>query len=140
MRESVFSGASLRVERLTKHYGRVTALDDVTFAVRPGEVLGLIGPNGAGKTTLFECLGGVLPFDAGRLLVAGQPLTAAARSALLFYLPDSIAPWPTQSVRWVLDFVRGFFRGPAGVKDLLIEQLALAPLLDVPIGTLSKGC
>ena len=84
-------------------------------------------------------LGGVLPFDAGRFLVDGQPMTPAARSALVFYLPDSIVPWPTQTVRWVLDFVRGYFRGSALTRDRLIEQLGLAPLLDVPIGTLSKG-
>lgn len=139
MRDTAFSGAPLHVDHLTKRYGRTIALDDVSFVVRPGEVLGLIGPNGAGKTTLFECLGGVLPFDAGRLLLGGAPLTRAARAALLFYLPDSIAPWPTQSVRWVLDFVRGYFQGPGDARDLVIDQLALAPLLDAPIGTLSKG-
>ena len=53
------------VDRLTKSYGRTTALHGVSFTVRRGEVLGLIGPNGAGKTTLFECVAGVLPFDAG---------------------------------------------------------------------------
>jgi ABC-type multidrug transport system ATPase subunit len=57
----------LRVGGLTKHYGRTIALSGVSFTVRRGEVLGLIGPNGSGKTTLFECLGGVLPADDGRV-------------------------------------------------------------------------
>ena len=48
----------IQARNLTKRYGRLTALSDVSFSVRPGEVLGLIGPNGSGKTTLFECLGG----------------------------------------------------------------------------------
>ena len=56
---------------LTKRYGRLTALSDVSFSVREGEVLGLIGPNGSGKTTLFECLGGVLPLDGGRSSATG---------------------------------------------------------------------
>ena len=57
----------IRVAGLTKHYGSIRALDRVSFDVRQGEVLGVIGPNGSGKTTLFECLGGVLPFDAGQI-------------------------------------------------------------------------
>src|SRR3954471_23626562 len=103
----------VRVDRLTKTYGRTTALSDVSLSVRKGEVLGLIGPNGAGKTTLFECLAGVLPYDAGTVAFEGQALTAADRAARIFYLPDGIAPWPAQTVRWALDFVVGFFGGRA---------------------------
>ena len=53
------------VDGLTKSYGRLTALSDVSLSVRRAKCSGLIGPNGAGKTTLFECLAGVLPADAG---------------------------------------------------------------------------
>ena len=101
----------LRVAELTKHYGRLAALADVGFSIRPGEILGLIGPNGAGKTTLFECIAGVLPPDAGGVLFDGRPITSRERSRLLFYLPDAIAPWPAQTVRWALDFTIGFFGG-----------------------------
>src|SRR5262245_57798091 len=94
----------LAVDRLTKTYGRRAALADVSLTVRRGEVLGLIGPNGAGKTTLFECIAGVLPYDAGSMMFEGQPLTAASRASRVFYLPDAIAPWPSQTVRWTLDF------------------------------------
>ena len=132
----------LHVANLTKRYGRLTALSDVSFVIRPGEVLGLIGPNGSGKTTLFECLGGVLPADAGRVLLDGRPLAAHERSAAMFYLPDAIAPWPAQTVRWALNFVTGFFgtsnHEPRTTNDV-IEQFDLEPLLDSPIGTLSKG-
>src|SRR5512144_386666 len=96
------------VDRLTKAYGRLTALADVSLTIRTGEVLGLIGPNGAGKTTLFECLAGVLPYDAGSIALDGTPLSPAARVAQIFYLPDAIAPWPSQTVRWALDFTVGF--------------------------------
>ena len=148
----------LHVSNLTKRYGHLTALSDVSFSIRPGEVLGLIGPNGSGKTTLFECLGGVLPADEGAIAEDGRTLTAAERKARVFYLPDAIAPWPSQTVRWALDFITGFFGdtpshgGPkkaaprvqdvvrqAAKRDEVARQLDLDALLDSPIGTLSKG-
>src|SRR6059058_5262595 len=97
------------VDRLTKSYGRLTALSDVSLTIRDGEVLGLIGPNGAGKTTLFECVAGLLPHEAGTVLRGREVLTARARASHIFYLPDAIAPWPAQTVGWALDFAIGFF-------------------------------
>ncbi len=112
----------------------------MSFEVRAGEVLGLIGPNGAGKTTLFECLAGLLPVDRGAIYVdKGGPIDPQSRKSLLFYVPDTIAPWPEQSVRWALDFVVGFFGGPVGRRDDVVQQLGLATLLAQSIGTLSKG-
>jgi ABC-2 type transport system ATP-binding protein len=127
------------VRGLSKRFGAIAALSDVGFEVRAGEVLGLIGPNGAGKSTLFECLGGVLPYDSGEVRAGGQPVGARERPSLLFYVPDGIAPWPSQSVRWGLDFTVGFFGGRAELLDEVIEQLDLAGLLPQSIGTLSKG-
>ena len=129
----------LQVRHFTKRYGRLTALDDVTFAVREGEVLGLIGPNGSGKTTLFECMGGVLPLDEGSLVRDGSPLTAGERASILFYLPDQIVPWPAQSVRWAIDFTLGFFGGRVDLRDEVVRRLDVEPLLDAAIGSLSKG-
>jgi ABC-2 type transport system ATP-binding protein len=129
----------LRISNLRKRYGRVAALQDVSFSVHAGEVLGLIGPNGSGKTTLFECLGGVLPRDGGEVLRGDRPMTAAERLQLLFYVPDAIAPWPSQTVRWALDFSIGFFGGDGQRRDEVVERLGLAPFLDVRIGSLSKG-
>jgi ABC-type multidrug transport system ATPase subunit len=128
-----------QARNLTKRYGRLTALADVSFSVRPGEVLGLIGPNGSGKTTLFECLGGVLPLDAGHLTRDGRALSEHERGRILFYLPDTIAPWPSQSVRWAIDFTVGFFSGRALEREEVVERLDLRPLLDATIGSLSKG-
>lgn len=119
----------LRVSALTKSYGALRALDQVSFDVRRGEVLGLIGPNGSGKTTLFECIGGVLPYDSGAIHPAVP----------LFYLPDSIAPWPAQTVSWSLNFTSGYFGAPSGMRDAVIGALSLQPLLDQRIGELSKG-
>jgi len=127
----------LQVSHLTKRYGHVTALGDVSFSIRPGEVLGLIGPNGSGKTTLFECLAGVLPADAGVVLCDGRPVPVRDRSSVFFYMPDGIAPWPHQTVRWALDFASGFFGG-SGSREY-VRIFGLEPLLDVRIGELSKG-
>jgi ABC-2 type transport system ATP-binding protein len=131
--------AQLDVTRLTKTFGRFVALEDVSFVVRPGEVLGLIGPNGAGKTTLFECIAGLLPADRGVISWGGRSLDPRERSAHLFYVPDGIAPWPAQTVRWALDFSIGFFGGASEQKAHVIGDLHLEPLLDKTIGTLSKG-
>jgi ABC-2 type transport system ATP-binding protein len=125
------------VRGLSKRFGRIQALNDVSFHVQSGEILGLIGPNGAGKSTLFECLAGVSPSDWGEVVADGR--TVASRSSLLFYVPDSIAPWPSQSVRWALDFTIGFLGGQAALRDEVLDRLDLRSLLDQRIGALSKG-
>jgi len=127
------AGQLLRVRSLTKRYGEFTALADVSFHVRQGEVLGLIGPNGSGKTTLFECLGGVLPSDAGDFILAGE------RASVLFYLPDSIAPWPDQRVAWAFRYLEGLFGESRIPRDGVIAALELEGLMAKPIGHLSKG-
>jgi ABC-2 type transport system ATP-binding protein len=66
-------------------------------------------------------------------------LPAQDRSSLLFYVPDAIAPWPAQSVRWALEFTIGFLAGRAELRDEIVGQLDLRPLLRQPIGALSKG-
>jgi len=123
---------------LSKSYGRLLALDDVSFSIRPGEILGLIGPNGAGKTTLFECLAGVQPADRGDVRFGGG-YGGSPRSEVLFYLPDGIAPWPDQTVAWALDFVLDFFAGRRASRSAVVDRLDVAPLMAKRIRDLSRG-
>src|SRR5206468_1077918 len=95
----------LQVTGLSKTYGPLAALRDITFTVRRGEILGLLGPNGSGKTTLFECVAGVQAADRGEI-------SGGRRSDILFYVPDGIVPWTEQPVWWALEFALGFFGGP----------------------------
>jgi ABC-2 type transport system ATP-binding protein len=131
--------ARLTASGLTKRFGRFTALEDVSFGVHDGEVLGLIGPNGAGKTTLFECLAGLMPLGGGTVVLDGRRADHHVRAAGLFYVPDGIAPWPSQRLRWALDYVLGLFGGPADRREEVIACLELTPFLDARIGALSKG-
>ncbi len=132
------SNPILRVAGLTKRYGRLTALEDVSFSVRRGEIVGLIGPNGAGKVdAVSECLAGVLPRDAGT--VRSDDRAIVAGDSPLFYLPDGIAPWPTQTLSWAIDFTQGFFGGRGGERQAVTASLGLEGFLDQPMGTLSKG-
>jgi ABC-type multidrug transport system ATPase subunit len=139
LRDHLAASPALRVENITKRYGRLTALGGVSFSIRPGEILGLIGPNGSGKTTLFECLGGVLPADSGRLAGPDRPLSRRERAATLFYLPDGITPWPSQPLGWAIDFTIGFFGGRHDLRQEVVRRLGLEQLVDTPLGALSKG-
>ncbi|HOG28472.1 MAG TPA: ATP-binding cassette domain-containing protein, partial [Vicinamibacterales bacterium] len=81
----------IEVQNLTKRYGRVTAVDDVSFRVERGEILGFLGPNGAGKTTTMRVITGYMPPSEGRVRIAGfdtleQPIEAKRRTG---YLPES---------------------------------------------------
>ena len=71
--------ALLTVEGITKYFNQRRVLDEVSFSVRPGEVLGLIGPNGSGKTTLFECLAGLMPANSGAIKSNNKELLPSRR-------------------------------------------------------------
>ena len=97
----------IEVEHLTKRYGLLVAIDDVSFQVRQGEILGFLGPNGAGKTTTMRILAGFFPATKGRALVAGydvfeQPLEARRRVG---YLPESPPLYTEMTVDSYLRFV-----------------------------------
>jgi ABC-2 type transport system ATP-binding protein len=132
-------------DALTKQYGSLTAVAQVSFSVQPGQVLGFLGPNGAGKTTTMRMLAGFLPPSAGTASVCGfdverQPIQAKAR---LGYLPEG-APGYGEMTPWrFLEFVADL-RGLRGAHkrarlDDVIARLHLENVLDQPIETLSKG-
>jgi ABC-2 type transport system ATP-binding protein len=131
--------ALLTVDGITKFFNRRRVLDEVSFSVRSGEVLGLIGPNGSGKTTLFECLAGLMPANAGTIRSNDRELVGPERKETLFYLPDAIFPWAEQPVRWALGFFRRLYSRTEQYASSLVEPLRLAELMDSRIGSLSKG-
>jgi len=133
----------IEVEGLTKRYGSFTAVEGLSFAVRPGEVLGLVGPNGAGKTTTLRSLAGIIPMSSGTVRVAGHDLArdpVAAKRGLAFF-PDEPRLFEYLTVRQHLTFVARVY-GVADYEALsapLLEELELADKADVLPGELSRG-
>jgi ABC-2 type transport system ATP-binding protein len=135
----------ISVQHLTKRFGGHTAVDDLTFELQPGEVLGFLGPNGAGKTTTMRMITGYLPPSAGRIAVGGydlleQPLEVKRR---LGYLPENPPVYPELTVRTYLEFVAEIKDVPAHRRsaqvDRAIERAALGEVRDKRIAKLSKG-
>ena len=107
----------IEVQNLTKEYGRFRAVDDLSFRVSPGEVLGFLGPNGAGKTTTMRIVAGFLPPTAGRVLVCGADIETQAVEAKrrIGYLPEGAPSYPEMTPRSFLEFiaeVRGLAPAP----------------------------
>jgi ABC-type uncharacterized transport system ATPase subunit len=91
----------IKTEHLTKHYGALTAVEDVSFQVGPGEVLGFLGPNGAGKTTTMRMLAGFVTPTSGRASICGHDVESdplAAKTAL-GYLPEGAPSYGEMTVR-----------------------------------------
>jgi ABC-2 type transport system ATP-binding protein len=135
----------ISVENLTKQYGETLAISDVTFEVRPGEILGFLGPNGAGKSTTMRILSGYMPATSGTASVAGfdvfrQSLEARRR---IGYLPENTPLYLEMTVRGYLAFmaeIRGVPRRERRERvATVMEQARVADRADWIIGKLSKG-
>jgi ABC-2 type transport system ATP-binding protein len=135
----------IEVQHITKRYGRVTAVDDVSFRVERGEILGFLGPNGAGKTTTMRILTGYMPPTEGRANVAGfdlfnEPIEAKRRTG---YLPETPPLYPDMTVREYLDFVARIKGVPSRErKDRVTAVMArtrVADMTDRHCSKLSKG-
>jgi ABC-2 type transport system ATP-binding protein len=122
----------IEVQHLTKRYGRVTAVDDVTFRVERGEILGFLGPNGAGKTTTMRILTGYMPATEGKAIVAGfdvfdQPIEAKRRTG---YLPETPPLYPDMSVIEYLTFVSKIKGVPAADRRSRVQQVMQRTRID----------
>jgi ABC-2 type transport system ATP-binding protein len=135
----------IEVHHLTKRYGPLKAVDDVSFTVERGEILGFLGPNGAGKTTTMRVLTGYMPPSEGRAVVAGfdvfdQPIEAKRRTG---YLPETPPLYPEMTVRDYLAFVariKGVPRGERAARlDYVMGRTRVTDVAHRHCGKLSKG-
>ena len=135
----------IKTEHLSKRYEALTAVDDVSFEVRPGEVLGFLGPNGAGKTTTMRMLAGFITPTSGKASICGHDVETdpiAAKSSL-GYLPEGAPSYGEMTVYAFLQFVADLRKlgGEARTRRLayVIGRLQLEQVLTQTIETLSKG-
>jgi ABC-2 type transport system ATP-binding protein len=133
----------IEVTGLTKRYGAFTAVNDLSFSVRPGEVMGLVGPNGAGKTTTLRCAAGIIPPTAGTLHVAGIDLVAdpVAAKRQLAFLPDEPRLFEHLTVRQHLRFAAKIYSvaDAEARADALLAELEIADKADQLPAELSRG-
>jgi ABC-2 type transport system ATP-binding protein len=131
----------IEVRELTKKYGELVAVDNLTFKVEPGRIWGLLGPNAAGKTTTMRILTGYLPATAGRAVVAGHDVfdEPDAVKRAIGYLPEVVPLYPDMTVAGYLAFVAEIKQVPkAQRKAALARVLGSAGLKDV-VGRLIKN-
>ncbi len=135
----------IKVEGVTKRYGRATAVRDISFEVHPGEIVGFLGPNGAGKTTTMRILTGFLPPTEGRAEVAGldvvdNPLEVKRH---IGYLPEVPPVYPEMNVEGYLKFVARIKAIPSADinrrVEAVMERTAITEFRKKLIGKLSKG-
>ena len=135
----------IEVQHVTKRYGPVAAVDDVSFRVEAGQILGFLGPNGAGKTTTMRVLTGYLPPTEGTATIAGfdvleEPIEVKRRTG---YLPESPPLYPDMTVREYLTFIARINRLPAAERgsriDRVMERTSVGDVADRHCSKLSKG-
>jgi len=133
----------IAVEGLTKLYGDVTAVSDLTFSVEPGKVMGLVGPNGAGKTTALRCISGIIPATHGRIEIGGHDLRDDPLEAkkLLAFFPDEPRLFDYLTVRQHLEFTGRLYQ----LRDIakrgreLLDALEMSDKADLLPAELSRG-
>jgi ABC-2 type transport system ATP-binding protein len=135
----------IEIQNLSKRYGAYLAVDDLSFSVAPGEVLGFLGANGAGKSTTMRMIAGFISPSAGRVSVCGHDIErdAVAAKRCMGYLPEGAPSYGEMRVAEFLDFVADI-RGLKGAlrrerRATVIERLGLADVQGQIVETLSKG-
>ena len=135
----------IKLNKLRKSYGELVAVNDLSFEVMPGEVLGFLGPNGAGKSTTMRMVTGFIEPTAGEISVMGHNVATDPMSAqkLIGYLPEGAPLYSEMTVASFLKFI-GKVRGLQGQTlehrlQQVTSQVALKTVMEQPIETLSKG-
>lgn len=132
---------SIKVSNLSKRYGEQKALDDVSFSISKGEIVGFLGPNGAGKSTMMKVLTGYIPQSNGKALVCDlnieQESIAVRRK--VGYLPEHNPLYLEMYVKEYLNFMAGVHQVAKSKVDEMIEKVGLSPERNKRLGQLSKG-
>ena len=133
----------LRVAGFAKAYGAQRAVEDLSFEVPAGEVLGLVGPNGAGKTTTLRSVAGILPVAQGRITISGHDISSAeaAAKSCLCWVPDDPQPFDALTVIEHLEFTASLYSVPdwSARAEELLERFELSERRDALGGELSRG-
>ncbi len=135
---------SIVAEGVSKLYGKQKALDNVSFEVKTGEIVGFLGPNGAGKSTMMKIITGFIPPSSGKVFVNGLEVGTDNNSIKrqIGYLPENNPLYPEMYVREYLGFVASVYKTEKNPKkqiDRIIGLTGLAPEQNKLIGSLSKG-
>lgn len=137
------SDVVVELQELTKRYGELRAVDDVSLKIEPGEIFALLGPNGAGKTTMIGCITGLITGFEGKVEVAGLDVVSDYRVTrrMLGLVPQELNWDAFFSVRQVLEFQAGYFGVKATRDDIdgLLEQFSLLEKADANTRWLSGG-
>ena len=135
----------LEIRHLVKHFGPLKAVDDISFTVPRGEMLGFLGPNGAGKSTTMKMITGFLAPTSGIAIICGHDIATQPIPAkrCIGYLPEGAPAYPDMTPADFLDFI-AHIRGFAGAEakrriGRIVEMIHIAEVLHQPIETLSKG-
>lgn len=135
----------VEARKLRKSYGSILAVSEVSFSIRPGEILGYIGPNGAGKSTTVKMIAGLIEPSEGEVLFKGQPIhyDLVAYKHRIGYVPEEPNLYPYLTAREYLDMVgtlRGMPRDQRLKKiDALLNLFSLYPQRHLPLSSYSKG-
>lgn len=136
---------SIVVKEITKSYGEQLAVNDVSFSVGTGEIVGFIGPNGAGKSTTMKIITGTLQAGKGEVLIKDMPVSENLRPIrkIIGYLPENNPLYPEMYIREYLEYVAGLYqinrKQRSGRIEEVIEMTGLSPEVHKKIGSLSKG-
>ena len=135
----------IEISNITKRFGALTAVDDISFSVGRGEVLGFLGPNGAGKSTTMKMATGFLTPDRGTIRIGGVDIAAnpVEVKRWIGYLPEGAPLYGEMTTRGFLQFISGIrgFKGAEADRRIesVVEKVSLESVLQMPIDTLSKG-